>query len=269
MTFTYACHDEPPLVVLFSLQARFENVFDLDEQVQAEFLREQHDSILKSNVIDGALFDSDFVAKLPPGDTDLPERITTYAKNSGWLNQLKDTNPSFGELSVVVVAASAVAANEIVKVLRPLGSKKTAIGKLYAKHFKFEDHQQWLNETRCVIGSGTPNRIAQLIEAGSLKLDRLKLILIHLRRNANDPNRTRTSILEIPETAKDVWALLKGKCMQRLIQGETKVALFNDDVSAAAELSGKTKERDRHGARGGRGGNFSHRAGRGRGGRSN
>ena len=52
------------------------------------------------------------------------------------------------------------------------------IGKLFAKHFKIEEQRTELL-SRCVnVAVGTPNRMAKLAEDRSLKLERLKLVLI-------------------------------------------------------------------------------------------
>ena len=52
------------------------------------------------------------------------------------------------------------------------------IAKLFAKHFKIKQQQDELSQ-RCVnIATGTPNRMARLVENKSLKLNRLELLIL-------------------------------------------------------------------------------------------
>jgi protein CMS1 len=49
---------------------------------------------------------------------------------------------------------------------------------LFAKHIKLEEAKQFLQRARTGLGVGTPARISDLIDAGSLKLDELERIVI-------------------------------------------------------------------------------------------
>lgn len=52
------------------------------------------------------------------------------------------------------------------------------MAKLFAKHFKIEEQSKDL-QSRCVnIATGTPHRLSKLVECGSLRLDRLKLLVL-------------------------------------------------------------------------------------------
>ena len=52
------------------------------------------------------------------------------------------------------------------------------VSKLFAKHFKIEEQSKDL-QSRCVnIATGTPHRMGKLVELESLKLDRMKLLIL-------------------------------------------------------------------------------------------
>ncbi|KAK9593144.1 Protein cms1 [Aspergillus fumigatus] len=64
------------------------------------------------------------------------------------------------------------------RALRAFQSKDSTVGKLFAKHIKLEEAKQFLQRARIGLGVGTPARILDLIDAGSLKLDELERIVI-------------------------------------------------------------------------------------------
>ena len=58
------------------------------------------------------------------------------------------------------------------------------IGKLFAKHFKVAEQQDFLAVQPVCLAVGTPHRLLELAELASLKLDKLKLILLDVQLDA-------------------------------------------------------------------------------------
>ena len=53
--------------------------------------------------------------------------------------------------------------------------------KLFAKHLKVEEQETMLSSTKAAIAVGTPNRLLKLAERGSLKLGRLRYIILDVQ----------------------------------------------------------------------------------------
>ncbi|KAF9888413.1 hypothetical protein FE257_008691 [Aspergillus nanangensis] len=106
----------------------------------------------------------------------LPAFLKSFSSNKGAnLGQASQEN---GAPHTLVVSPGALRAADVVRALRPFQTKEAIVGKLFAKHIKLEEAKQFLQRARTGIGAGTPARISDLIEAGSLKLDSLERIVI-------------------------------------------------------------------------------------------
>ncbi|CRG82965.1 hypothetical protein PISL3812_00312 [Talaromyces islandicus] len=105
---------------------------------------------------------------------ELPEYLKSRNKGS----DLGVASEEKGSPHTLVVAAAGLRAADIVRALRPLQSKDATIAKLFAKHIKLEEAKQFLERARTNIGVGTPQRIIDLLEAGSLKTKDLKRIVV-------------------------------------------------------------------------------------------
>lgn len=74
------------------------------------------------------------------------------------------------------------------------------VAKLFAKHFKIEEQSKDL-QSRCVnIATGTPHRLSKLVECGSLRLDRLKLLVLDA---ALDAKQRQALVCQILHTDKN------------------------------------------------------------------
>ncbi|KAL4973766.1 U3-containing 90S pre-ribosomal complex subunit-domain containing protein [Aspergillus desertorum] len=91
---------------------------------------------------------------------------------------LSDSSEQKGTPHTIVVSPAGLRAADVVRALRTFQTKESPIGKLFAKHIKLEEAKQFLERARIGIGAGTPARISDLIDSGSLKLDELKRIVI-------------------------------------------------------------------------------------------
>lgn len=66
------------------------------------------------------------------------------------------------------------------------------MAKLFAKHFKIEEQIKDLQSRSVNIAAGTPHRVGKLVAVGSLRLDRLKLVILDV---ALDAKQRQASIL--------------------------------------------------------------------------
>ncbi|GAA6025330.1 hypothetical protein JCM11491_000394 [Sporobolomyces phaffii] len=98
------------------------------------------------------------------------------------------------------------------------------VGKLFAKHFKLNEHAEYLEKTYVGIAVGTPNRIEKLLnETDSLKLTHLS----HLILDTTHLDAKKRSLMDLPDARGDLFKLLGcAKVMDRLREGKMKLVLF-------------------------------------------
>jgi protein CMS1 len=84
---------------------------------------------------------------------------------------------NFGAPTLIFVAAAALRVADATRILKRMkdesGSTKAGdIAKLFAKHFKLEEHSRYLKKTRVGAAVGTPGRIGKLMtETGKVIVD--------------------------------------------------------------------------------------------------
>jgi protein CMS1 len=64
------------------------------------------------------------------------------------------------------VSAAALRVTDVTRALRSKtlrGEKGGDVAKLFARHFKFEDHVTYLRRTKLAAAAGTPGRIGKLL----------------------------------------------------------------------------------------------------------
>ncbi|EAW21923.1 uncharacterized protein NFIA_070940 [Aspergillus fischeri NRRL 181] len=106
----------------------------------------------------------------------LPAFLKAFSPDKG--SGLSKASQQKGTPHTLVVCPAALRAADVVRALRAFQSKDSTVGKLFAKHIKLEEAKQFLQRARTGLGVGTPARISDLIDAGSLKLDELERIVI-------------------------------------------------------------------------------------------
>ncbi|KAL2831227.1 U3-containing 90S pre-ribosomal complex subunit-domain containing protein [Aspergillus cavernicola] len=105
----------------------------------------------------------------------LPDFLAAFSPKG---TKLSDSSEQKGTPHTLVVTSAGLRAADVVRALRAFQTKESPIGKLFAKHIKLKEAKQFLERARIGIGAGTPSRISDLIDSGSLKLDELKRIVI-------------------------------------------------------------------------------------------
>ena len=69
-----------------------------------------------------------------------------------------------GAPTALVITSAALRAADLARVLRDMkGIKGGDVAKLFAKHFKLEEHAEYLQRTLVGVGVGTPGRLGRLL----------------------------------------------------------------------------------------------------------
>ncbi|KZV90428.1 hypothetical protein EXIGLDRAFT_121049 [Exidia glandulosa HHB12029] len=149
-------------------------------------------------------------------DTALPQLKTRFGQKS------KDN----GAPTLLFFTAAALRGADVIRELKKLRTDKSGqVAKLFAKHFKVEEHISYLRRTKVVAAVGTPGRIGKLLEAeGCLRLEALSHIIIDFTYQ----DSKKRNLFDIPETRQDLFkSVLANERLKPLLQsGKVKLVLF-------------------------------------------
>ncbi|PYI25098.1 hypothetical protein BP00DRAFT_410335 [Aspergillus indologenus CBS 114.80] len=147
----------------------------------------------------------------------LPAFLKAFSPEKG--AHLSKSSEEKGTPHTLVIAGAGLRAADVVRALRSFQHKESIVGKLFAKHIKLEEAKQFLERARMGIGAGTPARISDLIDSGSLKLGELERIVIdgsyvdQKQRGIFDMKETHLPLLQLltrPEFKDRYGAKVKG-----------------------------------------------------------
>ncbi|ESO89315.1 hypothetical protein LOTGIDRAFT_210347, partial [Lottia gigantea] len=127
-----------------------------------------------------------------------------------------------GSPLVIVLTASAIRAVELNRDLNDFKTKKCKTAKLFGKHLKVSEQQQYLSKNICHVAVGTPLRVLNLIKSESLKLN--KLVAVILDWNKRDVKSKR--MIDIPEVKQALLDLLKGGLVSAVHNSQSKFAIL-------------------------------------------
>lgn len=142
--------------------------------------------------------------------------------------RLQQKSKADGSPTLLFVVGAALRATDAARVLkdkRLRGEKGGDVAKLFARHFKLEDHVQYLKRTKIGAAAGTPGRIGKLLcDTDALKVDQLT----HVVLDTTFRDGKKRTLLDIPETRDEVFKLVLGcpKLLARMKQGKLNVVLF-------------------------------------------
>jgi protein CMS1 len=143
-----------------------------------------------------------------------------------------------------VISGSALRVADAVRILkdkRLRGEKGGDVAKLFAKHFKLEDHVNYLRRTKLAVAVGTPGRIGKLLTdtgASSHVLTCISLTppvdalgmtaLSHVILDVSHLDAKKRSLLDIPENRDEVFKYVLGapKLLNAVKQGKVQIVLF-------------------------------------------
>ncbi|KAL4924924.1 uncharacterized protein BDV17DRAFT_284370 [Aspergillus undulatus] len=131
----------------------------------------------------------------------LPDFLKAFSHKG---EKLADSSEQKGTPHTIVVSSAGLRSADVVRALRTFSTKESPIGKLFAKHIKLSEAKQFLERVRMGVGAGTPARISDLIDSGSLKLDELKRIVI----DGSYVDQKQRGIFDMKETHMPLLQLL-------------------------------------------------------------
>ncbi|KAI1176433.1 U3-containing 90S pre-ribosomal complex subunit-domain containing protein [Nemania sp. FL0916] len=123
----------------------------------------------------------------------LPAYLEAQVKDPKTLSNAPKEN---GSPHTIVVTGAGLRAAELVRALRKYQSQNVTVGKLFAKHIKIEDTKKFLESHRTGVAVGTPVRLIDLAESGTLKLDKLERLVV----DASHIDQKKRGIMDMKET---------------------------------------------------------------------
>jgi protein CMS1 len=142
--------------------------------------------------------------------------------------RLSQKSRSKGAPTLIFVTGAALRVADVTRVLkdkRLRGEKGGEVAKLFAKHFKLEEHVTYLKRTKVGVAVGTPGRIGKLLcETDALTLS----ALTHIMLDVTFRDAKKRTLLDIPETRDEVFKTVLGGSSVReaIMQGKIQVVLF-------------------------------------------
>ncbi|XP_064594677.1 protein CMSS1-like isoform X2 [Liolophura sinensis] len=115
------------------------------------------------------------------------------------------TEPDPGSPLVLLIASSAIRSVDLVRQVSDFRDNKGKLAKLFAKHAKLEEQQNFLKKTVIHLGIGTPNRIKKLLDTGHLHLSRTSAVVL----DWNWRNVKLKTLMDIPELRQDLMELFR------------------------------------------------------------
>ncbi|APA07275.1 hypothetical protein SS1G_13179 [Sclerotinia sclerotiorum 1980 UF-70] len=123
----------------------------------------------------------------------LPEFLENFSGNP---TKLWSASKKNGSPHTIIVTAAGLRAADVARAVRKFQTKDVKVAKLFAKHIKLKDSIGFLKASRTGIAVGTPQRLKDLMDEGSLAVDRLERIVI----DASHIDQKKRGILEMKET---------------------------------------------------------------------
>lgn len=182
----------------------------------------------------------------------LHTRLSQKSKSNGTplrsLTSCTYLNRQLGAPTLIFVTGAALRVADVTRVLKDKqlrGEKGGEVAKLFAKHFKLEEHVTYLKRTKVGAAVGTPGRIGKLLcETGKLhlfsfsfaadgnvafRIDALSFsALTHIMLDVTFRDAKKRTLLDIPETRDEVFRTVLGgpRVREALQQGKIQIVLF-------------------------------------------
>jgi len=135
---------------------------------------------------------------------------------------------SNGAPTLLFIAGAALRVADVTRILKDKrfrGEKGGDIAKLFARHFKLEEHVAFLKRTKVGAAAGTPGRLGKLLcETDALSTAQLTHIILDV---SHRDSKKRT-LFDIPETRDEVFKTILGcpKIIQGIKAGKIQVVLL-------------------------------------------
>ncbi|KAH8107208.1 U3-containing 90S pre-ribosomal complex subunit-domain containing protein [Cristinia sonorae] len=135
---------------------------------------------------------------------------------------------SNGAPTLLFIAGAALRVADVTRILRDKalrGEKGGDVAKLFARHFKLEDHVAYLKRTKLAAAAGTPGRLGKLLcDTDALSTAQLTHIILDISHQ----DSKKRNLLDIPETRDEVFKAVLGcpKVVQGMKSGKIQLVLL-------------------------------------------
>ncbi|TFY81961.1 hypothetical protein EWM64_g2044 [Hericium alpestre] len=142
--------------------------------------------------------------------------------------RLSQRTKASGAPTLLFLTGAALRVADVTRTLRSKqlrGEKGGEVAKLFAKHFKLEEHVKYLKRTKVGCAVGTPGRIGKLLcETDALAIS----ALTHIVLDVSYRDKKNRSLLDIPETRDEVFRTVLGapQVLQAIRAGKIQIVLF-------------------------------------------
>ncbi|KAL2353731.1 U3-containing 90S pre-ribosomal complex subunit-domain containing protein [Cryomyces antarcticus] len=134
----------------------------------------------------------------------LPDFLEHSAGSKKKASKLNKAAEEKGSPHTIVVAGAGLRAADLTRALRKFQTKDAMVAKLFAKHIKLHEATEFCKNTRMSIGIGTPQRLIDLLNNGSLSTAHLERIVI----DASHIDRKKRGVLDMKDTQVPLVQLL-------------------------------------------------------------
>ncbi|KAI0736878.1 U3-containing 90S pre-ribosomal complex subunit-domain containing protein [Fomitopsis betulina] len=163
------------------------------------------------------------------GSRNLDELADFITKMVPTLRTRLSQRPKYnGAPTLIFLAGAALRVADVTRILkdrRLRGEKGGDIAKLFARHFKLEEHVAYLRRTKIAAAVGTPGRIGKLLcETDVLSTS----ALTHIFLDVSYKDAKKRCLLDIPETRDEVFRMILAspKVLAGLKQGKIQLVLL-------------------------------------------
>ncbi|KAI0029829.1 U3-containing 90S pre-ribosomal complex subunit-domain containing protein [Vararia minispora EC-137] len=142
--------------------------------------------------------------------------------------RLSQRTKSPGSPTLLFITGAALRVTDVTRVLRSKklrGEKGGEVAKLFAKHFKLQEHVAYLKKTKVGSAVGTPSRIGKLLcDTDALTVSALSHIVLDISYQ----DAKKRNLLDIPETRDEVFktVLAAPLVLEGIKSGKIQVVLF-------------------------------------------
>ncbi|KAI1246585.1 csm1-like protein [Eutypa lata] len=150
----------------------------------------------------------------------LPQFLEKHSETPERLGQAPKQN---GSPHTIIVTGAGLRAADLVRAVRKYQKKGNSVAKLFAKHIKIEESTQFLKTHRTGIAVGTPKRLGDLVENGSLSLDNLERLVV----DASHIDQKKRGVLDMKDTMMELarW-LTRREFKERYTDSEKPLQLL-------------------------------------------
>lgn len=134
----------------------------------------------------------------------MPSFLEHFNPKEGGSMALSSALQKPGSPHTLVITSAGMRAADIARSLRIFQTKDAMVAKLFAKHIKLGEAIDYVKKTRMGVGVGTPSRIIDLLDSGSLSSSSLKQVVI----DCSHIDLKKRGIFDMRETQQPLMTLL-------------------------------------------------------------